>query len=386
MLAGFPSNLMSAWQRIGRAGRDSKSNSFILFYALDDPFDNFFVSNLDSFLEKPLDSIVVNSANEQLIDRHLDSLLDEANYSFQPADENILGSAFYQAALKKSKHKRSTRRRNLSRNSPQWKLSEKGIRGDNTRHFSLVVDGETIWKNIPDIWRFRNLYQDAIITLSGKRYCVVETRTGRNENKILLEEESENLRTDAVFLTYINPDEVPFESREYGKFRIFYGEVDITLKFDGYRLIDEKTDTLIERGGDPDYHERDKLHAFWIEISGDSSNKAGINALLQILRVGAWPVVPADRFDTSTFARLNEDTVFIYENYSGGIGIAKGIFDAWPAALQEGIKVALKNCCEKGCPDCIKPAKSWDSGNAEIDKVAGIKLAKQLLHAYRSAP
>ena len=388
VLAGFPSNLMSAWQRIGRAGRDSKSDAFVLFYAMDDPYDNFFASNISSFLNKPLDNIVVNSANEQLIERHLKSLLDESDYILQPEDEKILGGAFYQAAIKALtviKRPRGSRRRRLPLNSPQKKLSDLGIRGDNSRHFSLVVDGETLWKNIPDIWRFRHAYQDAIITLSARRYCVVETRTGRNDNQILLEEEPENLRTEAVFRTYINPDEESFDSREYGNFRIFYGEVDITLKFDGYSLIDEKTDTVIDRGGEPDYHQRDKLHAFWIELGGESRNKAGINALLQILRVGAWPVVPADRFDTSTFARLDEDTVFIYENYSGGIGIAKGIFDAWNTALEEGIKVANKQCCKKGCPECIKPAKSWDSGSAEIDKVAGIELAEQMLAAYRQA-
>ena len=388
VLAGFPSNLMSAWQRIGRAGRDSNSDAFVLFYALDDPFDNFFVSNFNSFLEKPLDNIVVNSANEQLIERHIESLLDEADYSLQPEDEIILGRSFYQTAikelelLKERERSRRHRRRRGSRNSPQWKLSEKGIRGDKSRNYSLVVDGETLWKNIPDIWRFRHAYQDAIITLSGKRYCVVETRTGRNENQILLEEESENLRTEAVFRTYINPEEEYFDSREYGNFRMFYGQVDITLKFDGYSLVDETTDKVIDRGGEPDYHERDKLHAFWIEIGAESTNKAGINALLQILRVGAWPVVPSDRFDTSTFARLDEDTVFIYENYSGGIGIAKGIFEAWDSALKEGISVARKKCCLKGCPDCIKPAKSWDSGNTEVDKVAGIMMAEQMLAAY----
>ncbi len=391
VLAGFPSNLMSAWQRIGRAGRDSKSDAFVLFYALDDPFDSFFVSNISSFLEKPLDNIVVNSANEQLIERHIASLLDEADYILQPEDEKILGRAFYHAALKELERQkerersRRHRRRRGSHNSPQWKLSEMGIRGDNSRNYSLVVDGETLWKNIPDMWRFRHAYQDAIITLSGKRYCVVETRTGRKENQILLEEEPDNLRTDAVFRTYINPDEEYFDNREYGNFRMFYGEVDITLKFDGYSLVDEKTDIVIDRGGEADYYERDKLHAFWIDIGGESINKAGINALLQILRVGAWPVVPSDRFDTSTFARLDEDTVFIYENYSGGIGIAKGIFEAWDSALEKGISVARKKCCLKGCPDCIKPAKSWDSGSAEVDKVAGIELAEQMLAAYRQA-
>ena len=102
VLAGFPSNLMSAWQRIGRAGRDSKSNAFVLFYALDDPFDNFFVSNFSSFIEKPLDSIVVNSANEQLIERHIDSLLDETDFSLQQEDEKVLGCTFYKTQTTQS--------------------------------------------------------------------------------------------------------------------------------------------------------------------------------------------------------------------------------------------------------------------------------------------
>lgn len=385
VLAGFPSNLMSTWQRIGRAGRDAKSDAFVVFYALDDPFDNFFASNIETFMNKPLENIVVNPANEQLIERHLDSLLDEIEYTLEEEDLQILGDAFHKAAARKLKALSPStrrRRRRSPQNSPQKKLADKGIRGDNSRRYDLVIGGETIWRNIPDLWRFRHAYQDAIITLSGKRYCVVETRTGRKANAILLEEEPDNLRTDALFRNYINIDET-FDCRDYVAFQIYFGEVDITLKFDGYSLVDETTDVVIERGGEPDYHERDKLHAFWIEFTGGNQDAAGMYSLLQILRVGAWPVVPADRFDTSTFARLDESTVYIYENYSGGIGIAKGIFDAWDEALEEGMQVAMKDCCKKGCPECIKPAKSWDSGSSEIDKVAGIRLAEKMLAAYR---
>jgi len=200
---------------------------------------------------------------------------------------------------------------------------------------------------------------------------------------VLLEEERRNYRTEALFYPpYINIDDT-YDSREYGEFELSYGEVNITLKFDGWTLIDENSDTVIDKGGDPDYHERDKLHAFWIEFGDTYRNHDGIYSLLQILRVGTWPVVPADRFDTSTHARPDEDRIFICENYSGGIGIAKDIFETWYAALMAGIEVAKRQCCEKGCPDCIKPAKSWDAGNAEIDKQAGIALAEHLLAAYR---
>ncbi|MCY3977355.1 MAG: DEAD/DEAH box helicase [Chloroflexi bacterium] len=394
VLAGFPSSLMSAWQQIGRAGRNWESDAFVLFFASDDPYDRFFASSIGKFLDKPLDKLVVNSENEQLIERHVDSLLDEADYySLQPKDEEIVGHAFYCAAqteferlTDRERSRRRRRQRRGGRNSPQQKLSEMGLRGDKRRSFDLVDEEYvTIWQNVPDIWRFRHAYQDAILTLSGQRYCVIETRTGRKENKVLLEEERRNYRTEALFHPpYININDT-YDSREYGEFELSYGEVDITLKFDGWTLIDENSDTAIDKGGDPDYHERDKLHAFWIEFGDTYRNHAGIYSLLQILRVGTWPVVPADRFDTSTHARPDEDRIFICENYSGGIGIAKDIFETWDEALIEGVKVAKRQCCEIGCPDCIKPAKSWDAGSADIDKRAGIALAEQLLAAYHQA-
>ena len=79
ILAGFPSNIMSAWQQIGRAGRDWNKEAFVLFYAMNDPIDRFFVGNLEVFLNKPLDELVIDPSNEELIRRHLPSLAHETD-------------------------------------------------------------------------------------------------------------------------------------------------------------------------------------------------------------------------------------------------------------------------------------------------------------------
>ena len=67
ILAGFPPSIMSAWQQIGRAGRGWDRDAFVLFYAMNDPIDRFFVGNLEAFLNKPFDELVVDPANEELI-------------------------------------------------------------------------------------------------------------------------------------------------------------------------------------------------------------------------------------------------------------------------------------------------------------------------------
>lgn len=71
VLVGFPASIMSAWQRIGRAGRGWNKDAFVLFYAMNDPIDGFFAGNLAAFRDKPFDELVVDPNNEELIARHL---------------------------------------------------------------------------------------------------------------------------------------------------------------------------------------------------------------------------------------------------------------------------------------------------------------------------
>lgn len=98
-------------------------------------------------------------------------------------------------------------------------------------------------------------------------------------------------------------------------------------------------------------------------------------------------VIPADRFDTSTYSQSNnEPAAFYYENYRGGIGMAKKLFEVWPTALAKGMEIARSCTCRLGCQNCIEPAKSYDISNADIDKVRGIELATELLAAAQNGP
>ena len=61
---------------------------------MNDPIDRFFVGNLEVFLNKPLDELVIDPSNEELIRRHLPSLY-ETDGELSSDEEHILGSAFY---------------------------------------------------------------------------------------------------------------------------------------------------------------------------------------------------------------------------------------------------------------------------------------------------
>ena len=111
ILAGFPPRIMSAWQQIGRAGRKWDKDAFVLFYAMNDPIDHFYVGNLHAFRTKPFDELVVDPGNEGLIENHLDSLVNETSEGLRDSDRTILGDAF----LKRAKTTRACSRKGLDR-------------------------------------------------------------------------------------------------------------------------------------------------------------------------------------------------------------------------------------------------------------------------------
>lgn len=371
ILAGFPSSIMSAWQQIGRAGRSWDKDAFVLFYAMNDPIDRFFVGNLDAFLKKPFDELVVDPNNEELIDNHLAPLAAETGGEVYPTEESILGSAFYDAARKDSgKVPKGFR--------PHARLN---IRGGIGQSYELRRGNEELGQ-ISTMRRFREAYIGAIFPFFGQKYRVVS----HEERAVVLAEAEPNLRTEAGFFTVLYQKEI-FDGRGYGDIEAIYGLLNIVTNYTGYKLVEEGSGEVKGEGGSQDALFMDNIHAFWINVPGDDESTAGIGAVEHMIRVGSMFVIPADRFDTSTYSRTGEDSAaFYYENYPGGIGVAKKLFEVWPTALEKGIEIARNCSCRSGCQNCIEPAKSYDISNSDIDKVQGIKLATKLLSAVQKGP
>ena len=202
------------------------------------------------------------------------------------------------------------------------------------------------------------------------------------------------MRTDAGFFTHLYPNDI-FDGLAYngsaaelsGDVEVYCGAVNIVTNFTGYTLVDERTGERKGSGGANEAHYQNNLHGFWINLPTDECTTAGIGAVEHMVRVGAMFVIPADRFDTSTFSKVGDDpAVFYYENYSGGIGVAKKLFDVWRSALEKGMEIAQHCNCRSGCQNCIEPAKSCNISNADIDKLHGTELATKILTATEGSP
>ena len=366
ILAGFPPNVMSAWQQIGRAGRGWNKEAFVLFYAMNDPIDQFFVGNLNAFLDKKLDALVADPDNEGLIKKHLPSLTEETHANLPASAKNILGPAFYDLAKKNPGRPPRKRARKPQINLP--------IRGNFGQSYDLKFDDEKIGQ-ISEMRLFREAYLGAIFTFFGKKYTV----HAHEEDAVVLTEAEQYLKTEPSFYTtLVSLDS--YDERSYGDIDIHYGALDLSTNFTGYKLIDERNNEEIDSGSTRLSIYLNNLHAFWVYMPPGESANAGIGGLEHIIRVGAMFVIPADRFDTTTYSNPGEEPIAsYYENYESGIGIAKKLYAVLPDVLNKGIDIAEKCGCKSGCPNCIQPAKSYGISNPDIDKIRGIELARNLL-------
>ena len=380
ILAGFPDSMMSAWQRIGRAGRSWDSEAFVLYFARNNPLDRFYAANLGTCLAKPLDDLVVNPENEDLVDKHLPSLLFETPTLTD--DAAVLGPAMRSAAQEKLDGGA------MPVKTGRWRPhAGVNIRGGGAGMFVLKEGGHEIG-TLSGQQQFREAYQRAIYMHGGRSFRVREVAlTGSIGGEILLESADPWLRTHASTFTYVSEQDIFAGWRWVGEgseVNAFHGKVLITESLNSVQELDERTgDVLAEWTPQSNSAQFTNAHAFWVqELRPSAASSSAINAFQQLLRVGALFSVPLDAHDIFPHAVAKEQKVYVVESYPGGIGIAKKILERWRSVLRVGVDIASACECAAGCPNCIVPPRSTD----DMDKVGAVEFAGMLLGATQGGP
>jgi DEAD/DEAH box helicase domain-containing protein len=73
----------------------------------------------------------------------------------------------------------------------------------------------------------------------------------------------------------------------------------------------------------------------------------------------------------------NRATVFIYDAYPGGVGIAARGFDLAATHIRSTREMVESCGCREGCPSCIQSPKCG-SGNEPLSKKAAVLLLQLL--------
>ncbi len=367
ILAGFPDTVMSAWQRIGRAGRGWDKDAFVLFYAMNNPVDKFHAANLQAFLNKPLDEIVADPGNEELIQNHKSSFVYESDGKLADFSESILGKMLYDSVRDISPSSV------MKGYSPHRALT---LRGDGGRTWTLKHGNEEVG-TMSEYQRFREAYLDAIILHVGRKYKVDSETIGSTANEIgLVDPDAPYLRTDAFFLKILTINDVFQGYRWNSQIAIHLGKINLYEALNTVSVVDDRSEQVVRRYNPTGHAKSSTTYAFWVDLSTvEKISDEALVAFEQLLRLGSIFTIPADMHDTTTHSDITDRRIYLIENYPGGIGIVRKAFEQLHKILQAGMDVARGCKCARGCPNCIIPPRYYRDRDA-MDKNQGINLAE----------
>ena len=381
ILSGFPDSLMSAWQRIGRAGRNWQSDAFVMYFARNNPLDRFYATNLDTCLSKPLDDLVVNPENEDLVTKHLACVLYETPLLNDAVA--ILGKTMETKVLEADSDGGA-----LPNPGGKWRPhSGLNIRGGGAGIYTLMKGNQEIG-TISGHHQFREAPLGAIYMHGGQSYRVEEVSfTSSSGGEIRLESVDPWLRSNIAIFTNLSIQDIFAGWRWIGDkgidVSVFYGKVSIVESLASVQNVNEKTGEVVDVSTPHKPAQFKDAHAFWLKwqtlvpdsASAICASAPAINALQHLFRIGALFSIPLDSHDIFPYAVSGDQIVYIVESYPGGIGVTNKLLAKWRQVLSVGIRIAADCECNHGCPNCIVPPRSTD----EIEKTSAIECAQSLL-------
>ncbi|HCE01825.1 MAG TPA: helicase, partial [Acidobacteria bacterium] len=393
VMAGYPGTVAATWQRAGRAGRRNTRSAAIMV-ASSGPIDQFIVQHPDYFFEGSPEHALINPDNLQILLDHIKCAAFELPF----APDEQFGQEDLQAVLGLLREEGFV---DLVDDAWHWMhesypadaVSLRSVSSDN---FVVVdvSDETTIIGEVDFSAATSTLFEQAIYLVEGKQYQV--DRLEFDRRKAYVRPVDSDYYTDAITYTKVTVLE------EFDRLHALrdapgavadledadaaagcHGEVHVVSRVVGFKKIKFYTNENVG-SGELDLPEQE-MHttAYWLQLSrglvdslpfaGDD-RRDGIVGLGFALRQVAQLLLMCDRHDiglaihgeesrqvamrastSPPTAEEEEPTIFVYDNYPGGIGFSEPLFGLHYRLLAD-TRALIERCpCESGCPACVGP-------------------------------
>jgi DEAD/DEAH box helicase domain-containing protein len=370
VLAGYPGTIAGTWQRAGRAGRRT-SRSAAVMVASSAPLDQFVVRNPSYFFDASPERALIDPDNLHVLVDHIKcaafELPFEATEAFGRHDvQEILRVLAEQGLVHQAAEDAPWTWTNES--YPADAVSLRSVSSDNF----VVVDttdetrviGETDFTSGP-----ATLHPKAIYIVEGALYQV--ERLDFEGRKAYVREIDCNYYTTAITYSKVTP--IDTFAREPLR---AHGEVHVVSRVVGFKKIKFYTNENVG-SGELDLPEQ-QMHttSYWLTIPASVMNglpyasddrRDGVVGLAFALKQVAQLLLMCDAHDIGisvTASHANPEsripnpegvTVFVYDNYPGGIGFSAPLYEMHDE-LVSGTRTLIAECpCENGCPGCVGP-------------------------------
>jgi DEAD/DEAH box helicase domain-containing protein len=384
ILNGFPGTLASLWQQAGRAGRTGRRSAAVLV-AGDDQLDQWYAAHPAELTRRAPERAVVNPQNPFVLRAQVACAAHEL--PLVPEDERWFGAGLDDAVRELVQSDLlAPRNGRMYWAGGRPPARDVGLRSGSSIEYRLLDRdvGNTIG-TVDDARVFAVAHPGAVYLHKGRQYRV-ESLDTLEHHAILREYDDADEYTQARTQTDISIlSEDAFAP--LGEAIVHLGTVGVTNQVVAYQRKQISTNDVIEVC-DLALPERAlETRACWYTVPGEIVEATGIEPAQLIGAVhaaehgliGMLPLFTiCDRWDVGGVSmaihpQTEQPTIFIYDGYSGGAGIAELAFEAATRHAQATLELIAACPCDEGCPSCVQSPKcgNW---NEYLDKAAAVVL------------
>ena len=413
VMAGYPGTIAATWQRAGRAGRRTTRSAAVLV-ASSAPIDQFIIRNPSYFFDASPEHALINPDNLHILLDHVKCAAFELPF----ADDEQFGGENVQEVLSVLAeegfvHHADGQWNWTNESYPADAVSLRSVSSDNFVVVDLT-DGERVIAETDFTSGPSTLHEKAIYIVEAQLYQV--ERFDFDGRKAYVRAVDCDYYTDAITYTKVTiletfassgpgdpGDAAAAEAGPSGGVRS-HGEVHVVSRVVGFKKIKFYTNENVG-SGELDLPEQ-QMHtsSYWLTLPsavmsalpyGGDDKRDGVIGLAFAMRNVAQLLLMCDGHDIGLSvdggaldraartgaaagrpaALAAEPKIFIYDNYPGGIGFSRPLFDMHLILLDRTRELVAGCPCESGCPSCVGP----EGNTGPHAKAVALRILEALL-------
>jgi len=383
IMTGYPGSIASTWQQAGRSGRRS-GVSLAMLVANSEPLNQYIVSNPDYFFGRTPEHALADPDNLIILTNHVRCAAFELPFDRQEKfGKAEIGEILQFLEEENVLYHSGGRYHWMEDTYPAEEISLRSATRENVVIVDITGPSPHV---IGEVDRFSApmlVHEEAIYMHGGRQFQV--EKLDFEEKKAYVRQVDVNYFTDANLSVDLKVLDA-FE-QETGAVIRSWGEVRINALVSMFKKI--RFNTHENLGSGPVDLPETEMHtnAFWLSFTPESLGgmspaavQSGLIGLANLVPQVASLFLMGDPRDLRAISQVKAPftglpTLFIYDNFPGGVGYSQEIYRIYRDIMQAAHKVITDCHCTEGCPSCIGPLHQ----NGDPGKHPALQLLEVIL-------